>query len=79
MKDVRTITPKDEKRCQMELCSFAKLKHEAGVTLSHKEIPSRVMMHKTRLPSLTVNGFYMRTVGADKDDCASIPNKYVRR
>ncbi|XP_058791314.1 cytosolic non-specific dipeptidase-like [Phymastichus coffea] len=75
MKDVREMTSEDEKRCEMELCTFATLKHQAGVTLSHKEIPSRVMMHKTRLPSLTVNGFHLRTVGADKDDCASIPNK----
>lgn len=76
MKDIKPMTETDEKQCRKQFCPIESLKREAGVTfLNHKEKPSRIVMHKTRLPNLTVNAFHIKAASADKDDCASIPNK----
>lgn len=34
-------------------------------------------MHKTRLPSITVHAFHIKSAVADREDIASIPNKLV--
>ncbi|XP_008209072.1 cytosolic non-specific dipeptidase-like isoform X1 [Nasonia vitripennis] len=80
IKDVKSITEVDYDHCKKEPFCVETLKKETGVMyLEHKEIPSRIMMHKTRLPSFTVNAFHIISAAADKDDCASIPNKIKAR
>ena len=75
---MKPMTEIDEKYSKEEPCCIELLKKEAGVEfLNHKEKPSRIVMHKTRLSNLTVNSFRIKSKTADKDDCASIPNKYV--
>ncbi|KAL7289283.1 hypothetical protein TKK_0017217 [Trichogramma kaykai] len=76
LKDVKTFTEEDDKWCKKEVCDVEAIKRETGLTtLSHKGIKSRLITHKTRLPSISVNSFSIKSESADRENIASIPNK----
>jgi hypothetical protein len=69
------LTEFDEKYFANQV-SVESLKQDIGVKhLNHKDIPSRIFMHKAHLPSFTINSFNVVSDSADKEDYASIPNK----
>ncbi|KAJ8682028.1 hypothetical protein QAD02_017820 [Eretmocerus hayati] len=76
LQDIQPITERDIEHCETEFCCIKSLEKETNLpSLLHKNKPSRILMHKTRLPNLSVHAFHIKSASADKDDCASIPNK----
>ena len=50
------------------------LKRKIGVKrLRHKEIASRVLIHKTRLPCVSIHGFEMTGMDPDSKNPALVP------
>lgn len=69
----------EEKYCKEFPFDVEKLKEKVGTKrLKHKEKNTRLLIHKTRLPSISVHNFDMLVTSDDNHILALVPNKYNR-
>ncbi|XP_024938750.1 cytosolic non-specific dipeptidase-like isoform X2 [Cephus cinctus] len=78
LRDVQDISHREESIIRDIPFDVAKIKQKLGTThLRHKEKPIRVIMHKTKLPSVSFHGFKMEFESVNKRSHAVVPNKVV--
>ncbi|XP_046743336.1 cys-Gly metallodipeptidase DUG1-like [Diprion similis] len=79
LKDVAPISIQEKKLCKEIAFDLKKIKIRTGVNrLQHKEDNIRLIMHKTRLPSITVHSFDHELDPDDKQALRSVPNSCIR-
>lgn len=77
LKDVAPISIREEKLCKEIKFDLEKMKKRTGAKwLQHKEEDIRLIIHKTRLPSITVHSFDHELDPEDKRARNSVPNRY---
>ncbi|XP_046592922.1 cys-Gly metallodipeptidase DUG1-like [Neodiprion lecontei] len=79
MKDVAPIAIKEQKLCKEIALDLKKIKMRTGANrLLHKEDDIRLIMHKTRLPSITVHSFDHELDPNDKQALRSVSNSCIK-
>ncbi|XP_033214200.1 cytosolic non-specific dipeptidase-like isoform X2 [Belonocnema kinseyi] len=80
MNDLASLLPKEKIFCNEIPFDVKKLKEEIGTQrLKHKEKNSRLVMHKTRLPSISVHNFDMKLDCLEKPNLARVPNRVIAK
>lgn len=77
LKEVETLSLEEENYCKEFPFDVEKLKEKVGTKrLKHKEKNTRLLIHKTRLPSISVHNFDIMHINCDDNHNLPLaPNK----